>query len=156
MLNLRIGEVAEGTDKKGVAAFEALGISQIDLQDHLHDTAWVIDTVIDRLDKLHLSAAQRAPILREIAGRGGINIKPLLALGDEIKHLADFQKQVGADVAEENAKVGHSFSVLKEEVSATWDGIVAELGKPLLMAIHDNLPEIEQDLIHFSQVGARR
>lgn len=141
-------EVDDAVENGGEAAnnFARLGFSTAELNQHMGDTQWIVEAVLDRLDKLP-DAQTRARVAMGLLGRGTRELAPLLRLStDEIRNLGNSAEAMGGTMTEADDKVGAAFSRLNADLHFVQFGIEKAFAKQILTDFAGGLDGIESDL----------
>jgi hypothetical protein len=142
LLNVHAAEAVEG-NKEAERGFGMLGISASELTKHLTDTKWIVQAVLDGLDKLPEGAA-RGAAAHDLLGRSGAALIPLLSLGnEEIKRRADLYESLGGVTTETDAEIGKSWGQLEAQLDALEIGIKRAFAEEVLKAFQQHMQEIE-------------
>jgi hypothetical protein len=146
MLNFHIGQIADGADKKGAAAFGRLGISMDDLKKHANDTQWTVDAITTGINKLP-DIGQKTAVLRDLMGRGGGALLKFFELAPEkMKDMGDSAQTSGAVIT---AAMVHSAEDVKElttKVGYLMDGLRIQIAIPFVDYLVSHAPQIEKSL----------
>lgn len=127
----RSAEAARG-NRAFLQWFEALGISQQEVAEGLHDIDELLLTVAERISQLPTEAEQSA-IAMNLMSDAGRQLVPLLALGrDEIERLMNEAKELGIVLTAENIAAFSEYDAVLTRYRASMQGVRMTLATAVL------------------------
>jgi hypothetical protein len=143
-------EAVQG-NKKALDAYERAGIGIEFLKAHLNDAQGLWLATREGLDGIS-NSADRLNLTREILGRGGMGLSPVLGMDDaDVQKIIGNYHAVGAAIDAEEAKAAQKFTNLKATFDFAWEGIVKKASEPILQFFADHADEIADDIVFAAQ-----
>lgn len=148
-LDQQIGEALNG-DKRAQKGFEDLGISMAWLQDHAGDTEAIFDELERKISAIP-EPSKRAAAAHDALGKASRELAPIFAKSaEEIQHLIDMQKQLGAVTDEAEGKQALRLKNLQTEYAEAMEGIQKTIAKPFIDFLSAHETQIETGMVKIS------
>lgn len=138
---------ATSGDKGAAKGFEKIGISASDLAVMLDEPQRLFERVQEGISGMG-TAAERTAAAKQLLGRQGLNLIPIIAAGAEgFEEFRRVHDALGAGVSDSDTKMGDAWDRLGSVFSLMMTGIQSAVARPVLGFLADHVSDVTDFVI---------
>lgn len=136
--------IAYGHFLKNDDAAKRMGISVRDASGQMKPSVQVLGEIGDRLARVS-NAQERATLTRQLFGRAGLDLLPILSQGSEgMKKFADESDKLGLTLSQKDLNSSRQMTLAVKEMKASFEGLWVSVGRevvPVMKVLADGVSE---------------